>query len=282
VTDRRLTPFSGRVAHVSLRGTVAAEAFAEGTPARITAPLADLAPRPGGPRDRQVLYGEPFRILDTTGDHVFGQAGKDGYCGWLPRAALGGDGGATHWVAARASHLYPEPRVQAPERHALPFGARVAVTGIAGDWAETPGGFVPAAHLRAWGDWLTDPVAAARLLLGTPYLWGGNSGAGIDCSGLTQSAFAATGRALPPDSDMQAHVGRALAPDEPEAAGDLIFWKGHVALVTAPGTIIHATAHGMTTKEEPLPPVIARIAAAGAGPVTARRRPEGLPPVGPP
>jgi cell wall-associated NlpC family hydrolase len=281
VTDRRLTPFSGRVAHVTLRGAVAAEAFSEGTPARIAAPVADLAPRPGAPRDRQVLYGEPFLIIDTQGGHAFGQAGKDGYCGWLPRAALGDNITPTHWVAARASHLYPEPRVQAPERHALPHGARMAVTAIAGDWAETPGGFVPAAHLRAWGDWLPDPVAAARLFLGAPYLWGGNTGAGIDCSGLTQAAFAAAGRALPPDSDMQARVGRGLAPEEAEAPGDLIFWRGHVALVTAPGRIIHATAHGMTTKEEPLPAVIARIAAAGGGPVTARRRPEGLPAVGP-
>jgi cell wall-associated NlpC family hydrolase len=85
---------------------------------------------------------------------------------------------------------------------------------------------------------------------------------------------------MPPDSDLQARIGRALAEGE-EAAGDLVFWKGHVALVTAPGRINHATAHGMTTKEEALPAVIARIAAAGGGPVTARRRPEDLPAAGP-
>jgi cell wall-associated NlpC family hydrolase len=226
-----------------------------------------------------VLFGEPFRVLDRAGGFAFGQAGKDGYCGWLPETALGPEETPTHWIAARASHLYPEPRVQARERMALPHGARVRVTGIAGNWAETPAGFVPAAHLRAWGDWLPDPVAAARLLLGTPYLWGGNSAAGIDCSGLVQGAFLAAGRAMPPDSDLQAGVGHAVAEGE-EAAGDLVCWKGHVALVTAPGRIIHATAHGMTTTEEALPAVIARIAAAGGGPVTARRRPAGLPPAG--
>jgi cell wall-associated NlpC family hydrolase len=282
MTDRRLTPANGRVAHFSLAGRAEGRRLVPGEPARIAVPLADLAPAPGAPRDRQLLYGEPFLVLDREGDHAFGQAGKDGYCGWLPAAALGPAGVATHWLAARASHLYSAPRVQAPERHALPHGARLAVTGIAGDWAETPAGFVPAAHLRAWGDWLPDPVAAARLLLGTPYLWGGNSGAGIDCSGLVQAAFAAAGQAMPPDSDLQARIGRALSAGEAEAAGDLLFWRGHVALVTAPGMILHATAYGMTTREEPLAPAVARIAAAGGGPVTARRRPEGLPPLGPP
>lgn len=277
MTDRRLTPFSGRIAHGSLRGAVAAERFVDGEPARIAAALADLCPVPGGARDRQVLFGDPVLVIDRQGGHAFVQAGKDGYCGWLPAAAVGPDRAPTHRVRARATHLYPEPRVQAPETLALPFGARLTVTAMSGAWAETPGGFLPAAHLAAWGDWADDPVTAAETLLGTPYLWGGNSGAGIDCSGLVQAAFHAAGRAMPADSDQQARVGEAVEGDLHR--GDLVFWKGHVALVAGPDTILHATAHGMTTLVEPLSAATARIAASGGGPVTARRRTAALPPL---
>ncbi|MFN3643510.1 MAG: C40 family peptidase [Gemmobacter sp.] len=277
MTDRRLTPANGRVALAALRGRIAAETYVAGTPARITAPLADLALTRGGPRARQLLLGDPVLVLDTDRGFAFLQAGKDGYCGWVPAEALGPDTAPTHWIAAPASHLYPEPRVQAPPIAALPHGARVAVTAMGDVWAETPAGFLPAAHLRAWGDRLEGPVAAATLFLGTPYLWGGNSRAGLDCSGLVQAAFHAAGRAMPADSDLQAGIGRPLDAAEAAAPGDLIFWTGHVALVCAPDTILHATAHGMTTRTEPLAAAIARIAAAGGGPVTARRRPEGLP-----
>lgn len=272
--DPRLTPSNGRVAHVSLKGRVTADRFVAGTRASLSAPLADLCRTPGGSRDRQMLRGAGFLMLDRVGDHVFGQAALDGHVGWLDAAALGPEEEPTHYIAVPASHLYPRPEIRAREVAALSFGARLAISGGEGRFARTGQGlFIPWPHLRALRDRFSDPVRVARLFLGTPYLWGGNSRGGIDCSGLVQAAFVACGVGCPPDSDLQAGWGDALPPDAALRAGDLIFWRGHVALAVDGARIIHANAHHMAVVEEPLDAAAARIAATGGGPVTARRRP---------
>ena len=270
--DRRLTPFSGRVALDSLRGRVEA-AFVAGQAGAVAVPLADLCAAPGGARDRQVMWGEALVVVERRGDHAFVQMGKDGYCGWLAAGALGPALTATHWVAAGATHLYPEPRVQARELAALPFGARVAVEDMQAKWARVAGGYIPAMHLRAIGDWCADPVAVAEGFLGTPYLWGGNSRDGIDCSGLVQAAMLACGRACPGDSDMQAALGVAVPQDEPLRRGDLLFWRGHVALVADGVRVLHANGYSMDVRFEGVQEAITRIAEQGGGPVTERRRP---------
>lgn len=271
--DRRLTPFSGRVALEVLRGQVAAEVFVAGEPGAVAVPLADLCATPGGARDRQVVLGAPLVVVERAGGQAFVQMAADGYCGWLASAEVGPAVAVTHWVAAaRGVHLYPEPRVQARELAALPFGARVEVLESDGKWARLAGGFVPARHLRALGDWCADPVAVAEGFLGTPYLWGGNSGAGLDCSGLVQAGFWACGRDCPGDSDMQARLGVEVPEGEALRRGDLIFWKGHVALVMDGARILHANGHSMDVAVEGLAEAVARIAAQGGGPVTVRRR----------
>lgn len=269
--DRRSTPFSGRLALATLNGQVEAE-FTEGKAATITVPLADLLVKPCGARDRQVLMGDAVTVIDQRDGHVFVQATKDGYCGWLDAAAVGGPFVATHWVAARASHLYSGPKVQVQETAALPMGARLQVTATHRNFAETPFGFVPVAHLRPQGDTLTDPVSVAETLLGAPYLWGGNSAAGIDCSGVVQAALLACGLPCPGDSDQQQALGVPIAEDQPLQRGDLLFWKGHVAMVVDDQRIIHANGQTMTVAYEGIDDAIARIVAQGGGPVTARRR----------
>ncbi len=268
--DRRLAPFSGRMALEALRGQVEAEAYVAGEAGAVAVPLADLLARPGGARDRQVVLGEALVVVERREGAVFVQMEKDGYCGWLEAAAVGPAVAVTHWVAAPASHLYPEGRVQARERFGLAFGARLVVLDMDAKWARVAGGFVPAMHLRALEAWLSDPVEVAEMFIGTPYLWGGNSREGMDCSGLVQAALLACGIACPGDSDMQARLGAEVA--GPVRRGDLIFWKGHVALVTGPDRIIHANGHSMDVRHEGLEAAVARIAAQGGGPVTARRR----------
>ena len=257
--DRRLTPFSGRIALETLRGTLPAETFVPGEAGSVIAPLADLCTDPGGARDRQLLLGEAVTIIERRHDHVFVQAAKDRYCGWLPARAVGPAAKPTHWLCVPASHLYSGPKVQAPEQAALSLGARVAVVEAGASFARTALGWVPRAHLRPLGEWESDPVAVAEKFLGTPYLWGGNSHAGLDCSGLVQLAFAACGQEVPADSDLQQTIGTPLAEAAPLRRGDLIFWKGHVALVVDAARLIHANGHTMSVAYEPTEACLDRI-----------------------
>lgn len=263
MSDRRFHRATERVAHDSLRGSVAGVEFVAGEWARVIAPLANLCATPGGRRDRQLLQGARFCVLEHLGGHAFGFDQDDGYCGWVDAGALGVDHPVTHWVSVAATHCYRDGDIKSPDLAALSFGSRVQVLGFEGAFARTPLGFLPARHLRALGEWMADPVAIARLFIGTPYLWGGNSRAGIDCSGLIQAARRACGLPCPPDSDLQAAFpGQPVEPGH-EAPGDLVFWKGHVAMVSAPGTIIHANAWHMAVVEEPLAEAEARIATKG-------------------
>lgn len=268
--DRRLTRATARVAHVSLQGQVEAERFTEGEVWQVAAPLADLLRSPDGARERQVWLGEDFTVIDRDRGHAFGFMAKDGYCGWLALSALAQGPKVTHWVASSGTHLYPEPRVQAREISALPMGARLAVLGQVGTWAETTQGFVPACHLLPIGQWCDDPVKVAEGFLGTPYLWGGNSRAGCDCSGLVQMAHHACGISLPGDADLQEGAGQVVQGEFQR--GDLLFWKGHVALAVDAERLIHANGHTMSVAYEGIADCIARIEAAEGLTLRSHRR----------
>jgi cell wall-associated NlpC family hydrolase len=275
VTDRRLTPSNGRVAHLSLQGVMLARRYTDGAPARIAVPLADLLAAPAGARDRQLLMGDNVTVLEILDGYAFVQSMKDGYCGYVAEAALGPARPQTHWVSAPATWLLSEPDVRAASVAHLSLGSHLSLT--AGDhprFAETiDGHYLPRAHVRALGDRPTDPVAVAELLQGTPYLWGGNSRAGIDCSGLVQAACLACGIPCPGDSDLQAaSLGEPLGPGTDLRRGDLLFWKGHVALLRDAATMIHANGHHMMVTTEDIAAAVARTEASGGGPVTTRRR----------
>lgn len=274
MTDRRSTPANMRVAHVSLRGQVASASFVDGEMARVAAPVADLLVAPRGKRDRQLIYGERVLVLERRAHTAFVQAEKDGFCGYVGERHLGADGIATHWVAAPATHLYRAPAVKAPDVMGLCLGARLTITATHAKFCETDAGhFVPRQHLRAVGDWADDPAAIAESLLGTPYLWGGNSRAGIDCSGLVQTALTACGTACPGDSDQQmAALGHDLPPGAAYRRGDLLFWKGHVGIAVSADRLIHANGHAMAVTHEDTAACIARIDAQGEGPLLAVRR----------
>lgn len=269
--DRRLTPATDRVAHESLRGKIERPAYSAGEAKRVAVSLADLRSAPAGTLDRQLWFGEEFMLIDRQGGWAFGLSGKDGYCGWLEQATLGETVEATHWVASPGTHLYPRPDSLSGAAMPLHQGSRIRVTGQAGKFAETPDGFVPARHLRRLGDWFSDPVAVAEGLLHSPYLWGGNSRHGIDCSGLVQLAWLACGASVPGDADLQF---AALTPIEAAEArrGDLAFWKGHVAILVEPERFIHANGGAMAVAYEGREETIARIRKIGEGEVIGWRR----------
>lgn len=274
MNDRRLTPFSGRVAAVSLRGQVAAEAFTEGEPARILRPVVDLSPEPGALRDRQLIFGAAVTVIERRAGAAFVQAAADGYCGWVPAAALGAPAAPTHVVSAAATHVYREASIKRGEVMALSLGARLAVLEADATFLRIAEGFVPRPHARPLDPPETDPVAVAERLLGTPYLWGGNSREGIDCSGLVQAALALCGRACPADSDQQRGAfGPFLAAGTVPQRGDLFFWKGHVAMACDGEVLIHANGHTMSVAHEGIGACLARIEAAGEGPFLGLKRP---------
>lgn len=260
MSDPRLTPFSGRVA---LRGAqVAAAQVTDGTPARVITPLVDLCRRPDGPRDRQLLRGARVCVIDHQGDHAFVQAQAGAYCGWVDAHALGSDHPMTHRVSALATHLYARPDLKSPDMARLSLNSLLSLGSEQANFLESAcGHWVPKPHVRPLPDLASDPVTVAHQFLGVPYLWGGNSACGIDCSGLVQVALYACGIACPGDSDLQlAAFGPILPSGTPFQRGDLLFWQGHVAWASTPDTLLHATANGMAVIDEPLVAACERIA----------------------
>lgn len=270
--DRRLTPATDRVALSTLRGVLERADYTDGQPARITAPLAELLVRPDGPRDRQLNFGADVTVIDRREGWAFVQAARDGYVGWVAEGDLGADMPAiTHRVHAPATHVYPEPNMKLRQLASLSVNARLSVVDMRDGFAQLAGGgWVP---LQAISEsFSADPVALAESLLGTPYLWGGNSRGGIDCSGMVQAALHGCGISCPGDADLQE---KAFTPVDDIQRGDLLFWPGHVAMACGDGRMIHATAWQMRVIHEDIADAIARIDDAGNGPFRgARRSPE--------
>lgn len=271
-SDPRLTPANGRVAAAFLKGQVEAATYASGAARQLTVPVSDLLHAPGGRRVRQLLMGERVTVYETLDGWCFVMAARDGYVGYLRDTDLGEGPMPTHRVSARATHVYSAPDFKASETASLSMASQVQILTTEGRFAQTPLGYIPTAHLALIDDLDSDPVAVAERLLGTPYLWGGNSAFGIDCSGLVQVGCLACGIPCPGDSDLQeAELGHDL-PDDALKRGDLLFWKGHVAWVADPDTLIHANAFHMAVTYEHIQTAITRIAEQGDGPVTRRKR----------
>lgn len=274
MTDRRLFPANARVVLRTAAAEAPGRTPVDGARHSITAPLADLLSGPDGARDRQLVFGDDFLTLEVHDGWAFGVSAKDGYVGYVDARRLGPPFDATHFVAVPATHAYAAPDVKAPDLRAMSFGSRVRIVAETHKHFETSDGtHIPKPHLRPLAQPFRDPVTVAQMLFGVPYLWGGNSVWGIDCSGLVQIACLAAGIDCPGDSDMQAtDLGDEIAMDAPYQRGDLIFWKGHVGFAVDSETLLHANAHHMAVAYEPIMAAIARIdAQEGMRPVLRRR-----------
>jgi cell wall-associated NlpC family hydrolase len=277
--DPRLTPARGDIAAKHLKGKVEAARFVEGETFEIADALAPLRQGPSADAEQatQALKGERVTIYDRNAEGwAWGQLEADGYVGWLPDAALARPAAPpTHKVTALRTFAFPGPSIKLPPAEALVMDSRLSITREDGIFAVTrEGWFVPKAHLAGLDDHAPDFVVIAERFVGTPYLWGGKSCLGIDCSGLVQLALQATGKSCLRDSDMQqAQLGRTLDAEESKhlQRGDLIFWRGHVAIVRDADTVVHANAFHMATAIEGAQEAIARISASG-GEVTAVKR----------
>lgn len=266
--DRRLNAYRPDLAEEALRGIVAAERYVTGTAARVALPVAALRPRSESNAgiDTELLFGEVVRVLDRAEGWAWVKSDFDGYVGYLPDAALDtGIAAATHVVAVPRTFAYSGPDLKTPAAFALSIGSRLTAIGESETrgtrYLTLAGGqSIVAGHCLAVGDIASDDyVAIAARFLETPYLWGGRSGFGLDCSALVQLSMMMTGRTAPRDSDMQA---AGLGTSIERAAlrrGDLVFWKGHVAIMEDEKTILHANGHTMSVAREGLDAAIERI-----------------------
>jgi cell wall-associated NlpC family hydrolase len=279
--DPRITPARSDIAAKRLQGLVEAERFVEGEIRQVIEAQAPLrrTRAPDAPLDTEALRGERVIIYEDDGEGwSWGELQADGYVGYLPQQALGPAGpDPTHRVAALRTFIFPGPSIKLPPLMALSFGSRVAVERFDSSfaWLAAGGGCIPAQHLAQAGSVEPDFVAVAEKFLGVPYLWGGKTSLGLDCSGLVQVALTAAGIACPRDSDMQEHALGSPIDDPGEARtyrrGDLLFWKGHVAIVRDEKTLLHANAHHMAVAIEPTIEAIHRIAQTGSMLTSARR-----------
>lgn len=276
--DRRLTPARPDLAAAHLRGRVEATRFVEGRAMRVAAPMADVkrAPTPDSGLETQALRGEAVIVYDEDEGWAWGQI-EDGYVGYLPSHALGAPGPApTHCVGVARTFIYPGPNMKLPPLEVLPFGAKVAVEREDGAYAILPaGGAVYARHLTPIEARDADFVSVAEGFIGAPYLWGGKTPDGLDCSGLVQTALHAAGIACPRDTDMQERaLGESLdlLTEPPLARGDLVFWRGHVGIMRDSATLLHANGHHMLVASEPFAEARERIAKVSFGQVTSVRR----------
>jgi cell wall-associated NlpC family hydrolase len=261
---------------------VEAARFVKGQVMRVTAPQAPMRrdPSHGARLDSEALRGELVTVFDTNAEGwAWAQLADDRYVGWIPRAALGTPAAEpTHKVSALRTFVFSEPDIKSPPLEALSFGARATVIGEAEDRNAcyaliAPKGAVVVQHVAALDAFETDWASVAERFLGVPYLWGGKTSLGMDCSGLVQVALGACGIRAPRDSDMQAAViGVPVNPDAGKLLrGDLVFWPGHVGIMGDATAMVHANAHQMAVVIEPLAVAVERFAHRGVALASIRR-----------
>jgi hypothetical protein len=285
VFDPRTTAHRGDLADIALAGKMFAPHYAVPMPMRCSAPKAMI--RRQGSKNHEaiseLLHGEDFHVLDITGDWAWGYCGHDGYVGYIPVHALQHQKKTpepTHLICARAALIFVEPDFKSGVMKRLPMGSRIACgeASECGSFLKSGKGFVHVRHVQPIGtkvvfDGSNGTAALAEQLIGAPYLWGGRSGDGLDCSGLVQMILMLTGIAAPRDSDQQlAALGVEIADGEDLRRGDLVFFPDHVGLMVDKDRIIHANSHMMQVSIEPLADVVARFAADHDQPVLARKR----------
>jgi cell wall-associated NlpC family hydrolase len=277
--DPRVTPARADLAAKHLEGTVDAARFVEGETFEVHEPIAPLRHSPSADAElkTQALKGERLTVYDRNCEGwAWGQLQGDGYVGWLPEAALCKPGPApTHKVTVIRSFAFPGPSIKLPPVFSPVMLSQFTVTRQVEGFAVTHDGwFLPQRHIAGIDHKESDFVTVAERFVGTPYLWGGKSSCGVDCSGLVQLSLNAAGIECLRDSDMQqASLGHAidLAEARKLRRGDLLFWNGHVAIARDANTIVHANAHHVATVIEDTAGAIARIKSAGSELVAIKR-----------
>ena len=261
MNDPRFFASNGRVAPIELRGIAEAERFVDGERCHVAAPFAPLYSLHGEELATQALFGEEFRTLERRAGRAFGQLTKDGYVGYAPSECIAAAKENSHRIVVLSSHFYSFPDIKSPARQGPTLGGEFRAIAEANGFLEVEGeGFIPSRQAKQLADRPTDFVSVAEKFAGAPYLWGGKTCFGIDCSGLVQVAIQEAGRECSRDSDQQElEFTNQIEDNRSRRRGDLAFWKGHVGIMIDADNLLHATAHGMAVVVEPFSRVRNRI-----------------------
>ena len=272
MADKRLTPARPDLAASHLRGAVEASRFADGEKFAITVGRASLHMRPSddAAQDSELLFGEIFIVYDRAHGWAWGQAANDLYVGYVKDDAMAGPFAPQAKVTALMAPVFSAADLKTPVRDLLPMNAAVPVLARDGDYVKIGDGqYLHQRHLTPLTE--KDFAAVAERFLGVPYVWGGKTAAGLDCSGLIQTALQAVGKAAPRDTDMMEKALGDIVPSSEVQRGDLVFWKGHMGVMLDEDWLLHANAFHMAVAIEPLAEAMARIEKI-AGPVSAVKR----------
>ncbi len=277
--DPRLTPARDDIAAQHLRGEIMAERYVSGTDFQVVESAAPVRekPRSDSALLTQALFGEVVTVYDECEGWVWGQLKGDGYVGYMPLHALSPRlSQPSHRVSILRTYVYPEPNIKSPPLDLLSLNSQLCVVHSNDGFNQLEtGGFIYSAHTRTMDDFDPDFVTVAEAFVGTPYLWGGKTSLGLDCSGLVQLSFAACGKSVRRDTDMMREQLGTEIPLTSDLSGlqrgDIIFWQGHIAVLCDETNIVHANGYHMATVIEPLE--VARNRIAGVfGEITAIKR----------
>ena len=271
--DPRVTPANETVACSTLKGKIKHANFVEAKNYQVNVPFVDLLGSPDGKRNRQLIYGSKVKYFSAAKGWAFIQNTYDNYVGYVPESTIASETQKTHIVTAPLAHVFMEPNIKSQNIEILPLAARVSGEVLENGFLETELGWISVLQLKRKTEISKDPVEVSKLLQNAPYLWGGNTTLGIDCSGLIQISLLLCGIDCPGDSDQQMNtLGQNIDIGSPRKKGDIIFWKGHVAWALNERQILHANAYHMATVIEEANEAIERIKKQDNNSVIAHKR----------
>ena len=264
--DARVNAVRPDLVDIALAGTVIAPRFAAGVAMSCGPSVAMLHAAPGDDAmaTSALLPGENFIVFDLAHGWAWGQCVHDAYVGWVRATALCPAVTTTHRVTVATTVVFTAPDIKAGVAATLPLNARITVSedDASGDFVTALGGYIHRRHISPLATTSNDPARLALGFVGSPYVWGGRTRDGIDCSGLIQAVLIASGIKCPRDSDQQANAFPAIGNGD-RRRGDLIVFPGHIGILADAETMIHANAYWMATVVEPLADAAKRLTPTG-------------------